>query len=421
MRNAESLYRILHIPFFRRDYEALWLSNTPPDPAFLVQVKLVMAIGATTYDDEFSLRSSAVRWVYEAQTWFSEPEFKSRLTIQSLQTYILLLLAREAAGIGGALIWISAGALLRSAVYMGLHRDPARLPKKPSLLAAEIRRRLWNTILEITVDTSIDSGGPPLVSLADFDTEPPGNYDDDQLIEGDSVPKNDDCCTQTSFAIAFRKTLPLRLAITKFLNDLGPQGSYEETLRLDKEFRAVYKSLYQTLQRYNNSSTGQSVSQFQIRAVDLIMRRYLLCLHIPFFGPAMEETAYAFSRKVVIDTSLKIWYSTCPSVSIAVPRPGGDIPVDVDLARLVSSSSGFFRKIPFQAGLLIAVEIKVQLQEEDSLGPVTVRPDLLAVVEDARAWNLRVIEAGETNMKGYMILFIIAAQVDALFRGIPKD
>lgn len=220
LRTSETVYRILHIPTFRRDYEALWVPDTVPDAAFMVQLKLVLAIGATTYDEQFSLRVSAIRWVYEAQTWLSEPEFKSRLSISSLQTNLLVLLARETAHISEGLVWISAGALLKTAVYMGLHRDPARLPKRATFVA-EMRRRLWNTILEVTLQSRLTSGRPPLVSLDDFDTEPPGNFDDDQLVAEDPVPKQDGNFTQVSIAIALRKTFSVRLAVTKFLNDLG--------------------------------------------------------------------------------------------------------------------------------------------------------------------------------------------------------
>ena len=77
LRTTETIYRILHVPTLRRDYEALWVSDTEPDTVFLVQLKLVLAIGATTYDEQFSLRASAIQWLYEAQAWFSEPEFRS--------------------------------------------------------------------------------------------------------------------------------------------------------------------------------------------------------------------------------------------------------------------------------------------------------------------------------------------------------
>ena len=246
LRCIENIYRVLHIPTFRKNYDALWSSEVELDTAFLIQVKLVLAIGAATYDDVFSLRNSATRWVYEAQTWASEPEAKKRLSLQALQNNILLLLARETTGIGESLICISAGSLLRAAVYMGLHRDPVYLPKR-TILAAEMRRRIWNTILEMNLQSSMSSGGPPFISLDDFDTEPPGNFDDDQLLAEDPTPKPPETFTQTSVAIVLQRTFPVRLQIAKFLNNLGSRGTYEETLRLTATLKDSYKTLSRTL------------------------------------------------------------------------------------------------------------------------------------------------------------------------------
>src|SRR5690606_21786597 len=150
--------------------------------------------------------------------------------------------------------------------------------------------RLWNTILELAVQSSLESGGPPLISLDDFDTEPPGNFDDEQLT-GDQTahdhrggkPLSE--FTQTTVAIALRRVLPQRLAIVKHLNDLSASGTYAETLRLDAEWRNAYKSLTQTLQScckpsYSSSRSGPSDSA--LRAVDFLMRRYFLALHLPY-------------------------------------------------------------------------------------------------------------------------------------------
>jgi hypothetical protein len=57
----ETIYRILHVLTLRMDHKALWVFDIKPDPAFLVQLKLVLAIRATTYHVRFSLRGSAVR------------------------------------------------------------------------------------------------------------------------------------------------------------------------------------------------------------------------------------------------------------------------------------------------------------------------------------------------------------------------
>src|SRR5687767_8599989 len=100
------------------------------------------------------------------------PRFKSRLSIHALQINILLLIARELVGGGnGPSIWLSAGDLLRRAMAMGLHRDTASL-SDPTILDIQMRRRLWNTILEIALGASLASGASPMLDLDLFETEP---------------------------------------------------------------------------------------------------------------------------------------------------------------------------------------------------------------------------------------------------------
>jgi hypothetical protein len=89
------MYRILHLPTFRKEFEALWVTENSPDAGFLTQLKLVLALGAVTYNDQFSLRTSATGWVYQAQASLAEPKFKLQLNIQSLQSNLLLLSPRN--------------------------------------------------------------------------------------------------------------------------------------------------------------------------------------------------------------------------------------------------------------------------------------------------------------------------------------
>ncbi|KAL1897913.1 hypothetical protein Sste5346_003765 [Sporothrix stenoceras] len=665
LRSTESVYRILHVPMFRREYEALWQALgagnplTKADMAFLVQLKLVLAIGFATHRDHIALRTRAVRWFYAAQAWFAEPEYKAHLTMQVLQIHMLLLFAREATGIGGALIWISVGDLVRSAVYMGLHRDPDRLPKRMSRLAAEMRRRLWNTILELVVASSLDAGGPAMLSVTDFDARPPSNIDDEALEEsvlaetaaakaaantgnggaakaslaatgkhslqrlsglesanitvtqkadpraapnnwakeiyvddgagmrgvpepasaaelleqekrgdgewlssgvgvnkmdrlgddsngrlgwqkkvyveererergtsrprepppqicvglrnarddtpqglpgdGDEDKKSDKNggasrsavanadyspgaprpshkFTSMSVAVALRKTLPLRLAICKFLNDMGLPGTYADTLRLDSQFRMAFRELFDTLQEYNAASKADQppsparcteddpesapspprpmLDHYAVSVLRLIMRHYLLCLHIPFFGASMQEDkAYAYSRRVVGDTAVRVWHTCCPGIvdtsistidaadfaadearqaqansSSATPKPGRTF-VDPALLRQTMLGAGALRRLAMQASLLVAAEAKFQLVEDDTDtaatpgdpttgGRAPIRPDLLAIIEAASHWCLRSIEAGETNFKGYLLWRLIEKQLDGMRRGM---
>ncbi|KAL2832989.1 hypothetical protein BDW59DRAFT_169244 [Aspergillus cavernicola] len=410
LRTTESIYRILHVPTFRRQYNALWLSDDKlADVGFNAQLRLMLAIGAVTYDDTFSLRPSALRWIYEAQLLVSQLKFKSRLTIQSLQNNLLLLFAQERLSAEGESAWISMGTLLRKTMYMGLHRDPGNHPQC-TFLMVEMRRRLWNTILEANLQASLSSGGSPSITLGDFDTAPPGNFDDEQLEVTDPVVAVG--FTKTSIASALRRTFPQRLALVKFLNDLGSPGTYEETLRLDAELRGVYRELIHTLRPESHYGSPRGPAQYEIQVVDFLMHRYLLSLHAPYFGSSLHSTDFALSKKTVAESSLRLWLAACPSPLMA----GVD-----EFQRLVTCSAGFYPTVGLHAAFLIAIELRTQLQEDESLYPMPLRPDLLAVLEEAKAWCLRVLEAGETNVKGYLLTSLMAAQIQGLINGLQRD
>lgn len=375
-----------------------------------MQLKLVLALGAVVHDDTFSLRTDAIRWIYEAQTWMSEPKFKARLDIQTLQTNLLLLLAQERVGVRSDPMWIGLGAVQRKAMMMGLHRDPIHLPPR-TLFAAEMRRRLWNTIIELSLQSSLTCGGPPLFTVEEFDTAPPANYDDDQLLADESTPKPINEYTQTSVSVALRQALPARLAAIKFLNDFSSSAKYQDVLRLDAELRTAYRSLVTTLQSHRHSGTNRSSTEFEHRAVDVLIHRYLAALHVAWFRPALQNIEYAFSRKVAIDASVRIWHALLSPVQQD----------DVSLRRLATCSSGFYPSLLQHASLMVTMELRAQVTEDQGLSPTPLRPDLVEIMEAAMPWCLQVIEAGETNIKGYILATLATAQLEGLRQNLEKE
>lgn len=431
LHTVESVYRVLHVPSFRRDYDFVWEapSGNSPNTPFLVQLKLVLALGAVSYDDTCSLRTSATRWIYEAQTYLSEPIFKPHLRIQTLQTRILLLLAQELLHVSSDAVWIGTGSLLRIAITMGLHRDPAHLPQM-SRFQAEMRRRIWNTVLELALQTSLMVGGPVLLGAEDFDAEPPSNFDDEALLVHGAAPAGDAEGTDMSTARALRGTFPARLKVVRALNDLNAGASnYADAIKLDAEVRTAVKVMRQAL-RQCIPQPSTSRYAFAVQAVDLIMYRTLCAIHAPYFAASLRESGYAFSRKVLVDTSLKIWSAVCPWSTIIRDATGSSAspssPNDHRglFSRFVTCGTGFFRTAAFQAAFIVAEELRTQLKESaDGLGlaPVPLRTDLLAVSDEAQEWNLLCAKAGETSAKGYLVLTILCSHIDGLRKGLGKD
>lgn len=128
----ESVYRIVHIPELRREYEKFCTMPDSLSEAEIMKIQLTIAIGscfcaAPDHDTELITRARAT--VHVAQGWLAAPFEKDRLSINGLQVQCLLLLARQTLSVGGDLIWVSLGTLIHCAMQMGLNRDPIHFPK----------------------------------------------------------------------------------------------------------------------------------------------------------------------------------------------------------------------------------------------------------------------------------------------------
>ena len=409
LRTFETIYRILHLTTFKAEYEALWLPGAEPKPAFLVQVKLILAIGAECHDLHFQHRSLAIRWIYEAQTYISNPNAKYRLNLTTLQTQILLLVAKEMISNAGDAIWVSAGSLIRTAMYMGLHRDPSRLLQQDTQ-AVEMRRRLWNTVLEISLQASLTAGGAPMISPDDFDTQPPGNYLDDDLSLSDPTPRPAGEYTPMSVPIALRESFSLRLKIVKFLNDINSPVAYAAALQLDTALRSAYRTISKSLR-------ALAVEAFASQYVDLLMNRYIVAIHVPFLEAALTNPSCAYSRKTTVDAALKIWCTACPerAAQDSDAASGGKEEAG-DMEKVTTCVSGFFRTAPTQALFILALEVRTQILEDEGLSPTSPRKDLVSVLYQGQAWLLRSVEAGETNLKGYIFQSVIIAHIKRLMK-----
>lgn len=427
LRTYESVFRILHVPSFRAEYNKFW--QHPPasaHPAFLIQLQLVMAVGSAVYDSVHSQKRSAVRWVYEAQCWLLKPPTKSKLTLMALQNMLLLCLARESAAVGADLVWIDVGSLVRSAILMGLHRDPRHLPRT-NRLVSEMRRRLWNTIFEISLNASLVSGGPALISLDDTDTSAPDDCNDDDLDETcqDDVPiPRREGITDMSAALALRQSFPLRLAIARLLNDVSSKGRYEDTLRLSSQLQSMYRTVIASMKTAGNLGARQ-LTAFQQGYVEFVFHRYLLSLHVPYLKPSIREPTYAFSRIMVIEMALKIYCAVSPRASFNQQDDTTEIASSTpstDLSRLCDCTAGTLRGVVGQVVMVIVLELYTQIHENrNGFGLFSPRPDLLRAFRDMRNWAFRRVQAGETNIKAYVALSGVGKYIEGLLSGLEPE
>ncbi|MCJ1404983.1 hypothetical protein MMC11_008209 [Xylographa trunciseda] len=227
--------------------------------------------------------------------------------------------------------------------------------------------------------------------------------------------------TQTSIQIALTRSLGSRLEVVKSLNDVRSEPSYEETLRISSDVNTACRANSILLQSFRLSSCSNDQSRptaFQIKLLDLLTRRFLHSLHLPFAYKAKSNPLYHFSRKVCVESALAL-------LTYPVSSPTSHCQ-DEDYVRLTVLGEGFFKSVFVLANRTICLELISQLEEDSPpFGSVSVNSlahkELYRAIEDSIDLAKRRIEAGETNVKGHIFFSGILGQIDALQAGTSPE
>ncbi|KAI9163939.1 Transcription factor lepE [Paramyrothecium foliicola] len=433
LRTFESTHRILHIPTFKRDYDLLWSDRSATTNGFIVQAQLCFALGSALYDETFSLRPRAEQWIREAESWLET----SQPTILSIQTMCLLSLARAVIGeVDNTKFWVYTGLVVKSAMSIGLHRDPGKLPSMPPA-QAEIRRRLWTTVLELLLQSCLDAGGAPLLSCDDYDCNLPANLDDTQLdfSSSDKLEHRElEHLTDSTLQILLGRSLSLRLTIVGLMSGIKTTLSYDETLRLNAQLTTARSYLFGALDEMRTK-----VSTFQRHYCYMTMSSYVFTLHIPFMTMAPANPTYLLSRNLCIDTALHLSYCSMPLSSTNEPLFLAVRSADIldkqsdDFARLSLCGSGLFRAVQFQAIMVVAAELFLALDTVDvqsrlpnlkifrSCGGSLRNLELLSIIRTATDWSRRRILAGQVNIQDHVFITAMVACANAMVEGSPAS
>ncbi|KAF7561652.1 hypothetical protein G7046_g2494 [Stylonectria norvegica] len=437
LSHFESAFRILHIPSFRAEYGDYW--RNPKEAPLHVQfkVQLVIAIGSSLYQnahDADLVRSRSCQWVHAAQSWTSGLMEKNRLSLSGLQIQALVILARQVLSIGGDLIWIAVGTLVRTAMHMGLHlyknrskirvlsvkcehfassqrivdftmafimsKDFASIRSNTSCRTAEIRKRMWATILEMNVQASLDSGTPLAVSLDEIDIDIPSDINDEDINETTMAlsppppPDSDHTVTDTTLQRLMLKTLQLRMAIVRRINSRGLGFSPGEVQSMTLDLKKACDDGEACLKR----DDGDQASIFKLNMTDLLVRRFLLTLHRPLIsGSGTSHPESYFSRKVCLDST----------TAILSPLP------NADFAYLSLVGGGFFKNRIIHASLALCSELLLDLEENGQTRRLSnYRTMLIGALGECLKQVAGRIQHGETNVRLHMKLSIVMRQAE---------
>lgn len=427
----ETTFRVLHIPTFMKQYFDYWDNPQKPDVAFVAQLLAVLAAGSCFHmsmeaEARETYQTPAMKWIMGVQSYVSCTFVSPELNLRMIQTQTLLLVARLGVANDGDVAWASSGSLIRSAMTMGLHRDPTRFRKGARPFWYEMRRRVWTTIVELDLKICLDRGITPSVDLDECDCDAPSNWDDTDLVESlesNPAPLSTATYTRNFYQTLLSKSLPLRYRIAKKINKLKFDLSYDDALRMGEEMLRFVKhatSLFED----NASSINPSDAtrhQFAQSVHMFIMRKFLLALHRPFSLSVVRLPKCSYSRKICLEGSLEIL-----SLMELPPTPAA-----IQYPHITQLGSGMFRDEIFHAACTVCVELSLQAHEmghPDSAMEGMNSSVLMSMVQSQRTVMLdgvertlhdfgRRVRASGTGSKPYFFLSIILASVKSRIRG----
>ena len=311
----ETMYRILHIPTFWKQYFRFWDDIQVARPGFVVILLLAMAAvnpisskdPSTYIGDSATARETAVIWIEACDSWLQRQSQK-HVDLTMWQIYCLMILAKQSNIVKKKRTWTVAGNLMRQAMSAGFHRDPSLLGPKVSIFDQEMRRRLWATMVELELQTSIDRGMPSALAGISCDSANALNVNDDDFGEESRKPPSQrpwDEYTKASFLHISRSSLGLRVSLNAVLNELSSHPQYEDVLAYDDK-------IMQKLQDNPSRSSFQGARDVSIlpdlprTLLDIQLRQFLILLHSPFARQVESNSRYSLSKMVCFNAASSI-------------------------------------------------------------------------------------------------------------------
>lgn len=302
-----SIYHVLHLPTFWRDYTEMWLDISKASPHLVATVLLMLASVQclTTVQpwlymaNSSEAREKAITYIQAVEDWL-QTQSQKHVTSADFQIRFLIFFARQVSARKFKRTFTEAGTLVRFCMSAGLHRNPDLLRKKTSVLDKELRRRIWAAVVEVELQASFDRGMLATAWPQQSDCPGPSNIDDNDLTpeaERPPPPARQSDFTPSSYLSIASETITLRHGLNALMNNIRHTTTFEEVKRVTEEIDAHIQGVPDWI--------GTS-AEAPKAMLSLSLRQYVLVLHDRQLRLAETQAEGSFSRMIIIDNATKI-------------------------------------------------------------------------------------------------------------------
>ncbi|KAF7175026.1 hypothetical protein CNMCM7691_005494 [Aspergillus felis] len=227
--------------------------------------------------------------------------------LETLMLYIAVeVVLRSDAEIG---IWILLGTIVQLAMHMGYHRDPQHFPSM-SPFTAEMRKRVWATVVDLDIGISTQMGLPRLIKNWQTDTGEPSNFHDKDF-DRDTVAMPSSRPETELTPMLFRLVKARMMATIGFVWDLVTDTRrcpYAEIMKMDSMLQEVHSAIPQCLQWRSMADCIMDSPQVIMQKVflEIMFHRARIVLHQRYLHSWQADTQNDYSQQACLDAALKL-------------------------------------------------------------------------------------------------------------------
>lgn len=274
---------------------------------------IIASLSALAVDEEHPDTRGEVREIVQLyRTCCVQSLWLSNFTKPGPHTIETLIIHME-----GEFIWnkanpvqfyLLAGNTVRLALRMGLHRDPSKVRSNITAFQGEMRRRIWNQLIQAELLSTFHIELPGMCSTIDSDTLSPRNLRDTDFDETSTfLPPSRPDTELTPISYAIWKGILCKISgkISTLANRLE-LPNYSEVMELDRQLHEAYAKVPPHFLQSTSalSVTDPPDSIIKRLSIALIFEKSRCMLHRRYLTQPRGE--FDYSKSSAIDTSMKV-------------------------------------------------------------------------------------------------------------------
>lgn len=312
------IYALFHVPTFWHEYQNYQEGTHKDHVRFNALLLAMMSCARCFFPDEplsfdgdsSTARNEALRWVQAVECWSSQRSAEGGI-VERIQFKCLILLSKTLNDIDRKDHYTASQSLLADSISSGLHRDWKALGVEETFAEHELRRKVWNAVVELDLAACSERGVPSMVASLFVDIGPSKGYNDVDYTAGSDFEPMDqpkEKFTDGSFAKMAYAIRPIRYQIIDLVNNLQKHGTLSKSLlaalrgQISEALNGLpdWTDTKAELKRRNQGLVCRALLELQLHDLFLL-------LHLPF---ALAKDSFAmdmdFERFVCVRSASTI-------------------------------------------------------------------------------------------------------------------